>query len=73
MLFSRRITLINGSVGVVVLDLVLVELLGIDGAPGVDDVGQDEGHEQRDIEHRGERKLAGAGVLDGQRRLEVGC
>ena len=60
-------------VGVIVLDLVLGELLGIDGAPGVDDVSQHEGHEQRYVEHRGERELARAGVLDRERRLEIGC
>ena len=54
-------------VGVIVLDLVLGEFLGIDGAPGVDDVCQHEGHEQRYVEHRGERELAGAGVLDRER------
>ena len=55
------------------MDLVLGELLGIDGAPGVDDVSQHERHEQRYVEHRGERELAGAGVLDRERRLEIGC
>ena len=35
-------------------------------------IGQHEGHEQRDVEHGGERELTRAGVLDGERRLEVG-
>ena len=33
-------------VGMIGLDLGLVELLLVDGTPGIDDVGQDEGHEQ---------------------------
>ena len=36
------------------MKFLLVELLAVDGSPGVDDVGQDEGHEQRDPEHGGE-------------------
>ena len=54
---------------VIVLYVVFVECLGIDGAPGVDDVSQYEGYEQRDVEHRGERELTRAGVLERQRRL----
>ena len=74
---SQTFRLISSSfavflIGVVALNLLLVKLLTVDGAPGVDDVGQHEGHEQRDVEHGGERELAGAGVLKGERRLEVG-
>ena len=50
-------------VGVIGLDLFLGEFLLVDGAPGVDDVGEHEGHEQGYPEHRVERELAGAGVL----------
>ena len=53
-------------------DLVFVEFLGVDGAPGIDDVGQHEGHEQRDVEHRGQGELTRAGVLQRQRRLQIG-
>ena len=59
-------------VGVIGLNLLLRQFLTVDSTPGVDDIGQHEGYEQRDVEHRGERELTGAGVLDGQRRLEVG-
>ena len=56
----------------VLLNLLFRQFLAVDGAPGVDDVGQDEGDEQRHPEHGAQRELAGAGVLDGQRRLQVG-
>ena len=45
------------------MDLFLGEFLLVDGAPGVDDVGEHEGHKQGYPEHRIERELAGAGVL----------
>ena len=54
------------------MDLLFIEFLLVNGAPGVDDVSQNEGHEQRDIEHRGQRELTRARVLDGQRRLKIG-
>ena len=47
--------------------LVLVEFLAVDGSPSIYDVGEDERYEQRYIEHRAERELTRAGVLDGQR------
>ena len=48
------------------LYLLFREFLLVDGAPTVDDVSQDKGHEQRNVEHRGQCELARAGVLDGQ-------
>ena len=63
---SRRL------ISVIFFDFIFCEFFVIDGAPGIDDVGQHEGHEQRDVEHGGERELTRAGVLDGERRLEVG-
>ena len=62
-----------GVIGVIGLDLFLGEFLLVDGAPGVDDVGEHEGHEQGYPEHRVERELAGTGILKGERRLEIGC
>ena len=54
----------NVLIGVIVVEFVLIEFLGIDGAPSIDDIGQYKGYEQRDVEHRGERELTGAGVLE---------
>ena len=56
----------------IVFELFFIEFLGIDGAPTVDDVGEHERNEQRDVEHRGERELTAAGVRERQRRLEIG-
>ena len=53
-------------------DLLAVYLFLVDGIPGIDDVGQDEGDEQADDGHGAQRELTGAGVGDGQRRLQVG-
>ena len=54
------------------LDLFLVELLLVDGTPAINDVGEDEGHEERDVEHGAQRELTAARVADGERRLQVG-
>ena len=54
------------------LDFVFCQFLAVDGTPGVDDVGQHEGHEQRDIEHSCQCELTAAGVRKRQRRLEIG-
>ena len=54
------------------LDLFLVEFLLVDGTPAIDDVGEDEGNEEGDVEHGAQRELAAAGVADGERRLQVG-
>ena len=51
---------------VIGFEFFFVELFGIDGAPGVDDVGEYEGHQQRDVEHRGQREFTRAGVLERQ-------
>ena len=59
-------------VGMIGLDLGLVELLLVDGTPAIDDVGEDEGNEEGDVEHGAQRELAAAGVADGERRLQVG-
>ena len=59
-------------VGMISLDLGLVELLLVDGTPAIDDVGEDEGNEEGDVEHGAQRELAAAGVADGERRLQVG-
>ncbi len=48
------------------------EALLVDGAPGVDDVGQDEGDDERDARHGGEGEVAGTTVGQGERTLEVG-
>ena len=45
------------SIGVISSEFFFVEFLGIDGAPGIDDVCKDERHEERYPEHRGEGKL----------------
>ncbi len=49
------------------------EGVAVDGAPGIDDVCEDEGDEERYVEHSAKGELAGRGVLHGERRLEVGC
>ena len=51
-------------VGVVVLKLFLVEFLGVDLVPAIDDIGQNEGHEEGNVEHGAQRELAGTGVLE---------
>ena len=48
------------------LELLFVEFFGINGAPGVDDIGEHERYQKRYPEHRGQRELTRAGVLDGQ-------
>ncbi len=58
-------TWMTGLIGMVGLDFLPVELLLVDGAPGIDNIGKDEGYEQRDVEHGAQGELAGAGVLDG--------
>lgn len=65
--------IVVGLIGVAVLKIVLGELLAVDGAPSIDNVGEDEGDEQGDVEHGAEGELTGAGVLHGERRLQVGC
>lgn len=55
-----------------ILDVLLVNLAAVDGAPRIDDVSEDEGDEEADHRHRAQREVAGARVLDGERRLEVG-
>ena len=52
--------------------LFLGDFLAVYGAPTVDDVGEDEGHQEGDIEHGAEGELAAAGVLHGERTLEIG-
>ena len=74
---SQTFRLISSSfavflIGVVALNLLLVKLLTVDGAPGVDDVGQHDGYEQRDVEHGTQGELTRTGVCHGQRRLQVG-
>ena len=56
----------------VCLEFVLRQLLLVDGPPAVDDIGQDEGYEERNIEHGTQGKLATARVCKRQRRLQVG-
>ena len=53
----------------VVFDFLTVDLLTIDGAPSVEDVGQDKGYQQRDDGHRTQGELAAATVHDGQAAL----
>lgn len=53
-------------------NLLAVYLLLVDGVPSIDDVRQDEGDEQADEGHGAQRELTGAGVDDGERRLQVG-
>ena len=48
-------------------NLLAVYLFLVDGIPGIDDVGQDEGDEQADDGHGAQRELTGAGVDDGKR------
>ena len=48
------------SVSVVCAYLLAVYLLAVDGPPGIDDVRQDEGHEQRDVEHGAQCELTRA-------------
>ena len=50
-----------------------VELLFVDRPPSMPDISQHEGDEDADNGHGGERELAGARILDGERRLQVGC
>ena len=49
------------------LDFFLVEFLLVDGTPAIDDVGEDEGYEEGDVEHGAQSELAAAGVADGER------
>ena len=53
----------------VVFDFLTVYLLTIDGAPSVEDVGQDKGYQQRDDGHRTQGELAAATVHDSQAAL----
>ena len=46
-------------------NFLAVYLFLVDGIPGIDDVGQDEGDEQADHGHGAQRELTGAGVGDG--------
>lgn len=58
----------HSSVGVrAFVQFLAGELLAVDGVPGIDDVGEDEGHEEGDVEHGAEGELAAAGVLHRQR------
>ncbi len=52
---------------VVVLDVFLVEFLLVDGPPGIDDVGQYEGNEERDVEHGAQGELTRTAVGQRQR------
>ncbi len=52
--------------------LLMINGLAIDGSPRIDDVGEDKGDEQADPGHGAEGKLAGAGIGQGERRLQVG-
>ena len=45
-------------VGVVGLYFVDGQLLLVNGSPGIDDVGEDEGNKQGDVEHGAEGELA---------------
>ena len=57
----------------VVSYLRYVELLLVDRPPSMPDVCQHKRYEDADNGHGGERELAGARILDGERRLQVGC
>ena len=56
----------------IAFEFLLVELLSVDGSPGIDDIGQHEGHEQRYVEHGAQRELTRTGIGEGERRLEIG-
>ena len=43
-----------------------VYLLAVNLAPGVDDIGKDEGYEERHPEHGVEGEIAAAGILHGK-------
>ena len=49
----------------------LRDALAVDGAPGEDDVGEDERDEERNYRHGAERELAAATVGEGERALKV--
>ena len=47
-------------------DLVLSDLLAVQGMPGVSDVGEDEGDEETDPEHGAKSEGRARGVLYGE-------
>ena len=49
----------------------LRDALAVDGAPGEDDVGEDERDEEGNYRHGAERELAAAAVGEGERTLKV--
>ena len=59
------------SIRLVCLDFLFVQFLAVYLAPCDDNVGKDDGDEEANVGHRGEGKLTGAGVGDGQGGLEV--
>ncbi len=60
------------SVGVIVVNILFGDFFLIDRPPGIDNIGEHEGHEQRDVEHGAQGELRGARVSQRERRLQVG-
>ena len=72
-LLSRHlIRIIFHLIRMVRVYLVQGQFLLVDSTPSIDDVGQNEGDEQTDVEHGAQGELAAAGVLHGEGRLQVG-
>ena len=55
------------------VEFVAGEFAVVHLVPAVGDVGQDEGDEERDVEHCSQGELAAAGVFERQRRLQISC
>ena len=56
----------------IVQNLLLVEFLGIYLAPAINDIGQDEWHQERHIEHGAQCELTRTAIRQSERRLQVG-
>ena len=55
-----------------IVHLAAIDAPKVDGPPGKEDVGEDEGDEEGDVAHHLEREGAGAAVLYRERALQVG-
>ena len=67
----RLITAFHLVVVLPLLHLLLVDLVQIQRTPGVEDVSQHEGDNERHVHHRPQRELARRTVDDRQRALQV--
>ena len=67
----KRLTFSPFLIRFSLLYFFLRDALAVDGAPGEDDVGEDERDEEGNYRHGAERELAAATVGEGERTLKV--